>query len=102
MSTSVETESVEETRALGRRLGAALEAGDVIGLEGDLGTGKTELVKGIAEALGVTAKRAHRQVFAAKPAGLPADLAIYRLKPARETARDLSGLDSPDDESPQA
>jgi len=55
MSTSVKTESVEETRALGRRLGAALEAGDVIGLEGDLGTGKTELVKGVAESLGVTA-----------------------------------------------
>ena len=54
MSTSVRTESVEETRALGRRLGATLAAGDVIGLEGDLGTGKTELVKGIAEALGVT------------------------------------------------
>lgn len=53
MSTSVKTASVEETRALGRRLGATLEAGDVIGLEGDLGTGKTELVKGIAEALGV-------------------------------------------------
>jgi tRNA threonylcarbamoyladenosine biosynthesis protein TsaE len=50
---SVKTASVEETRALGRRLGARLEAGDVIGLEGDLGTGKTELVKGIAEALGV-------------------------------------------------
>jgi tRNA threonylcarbamoyladenosine biosynthesis protein TsaE len=53
-SVAVKTASVEETRALGRRLGAALEAGDVIGLEGDLGTGKTELVKGIAEALGVT------------------------------------------------
>src|SRR3977135_3704195 len=55
MSTSVKTQSVEETRALGRRIGATLEAGDVVGLEGDLGTGKTELVKGIAEALGVTA-----------------------------------------------
>jgi tRNA threonylcarbamoyladenosine biosynthesis protein TsaE len=54
LSTSVNTRSVEETRALGRRLGATLEAGDVIGLEGDLGTGKTEFVKGIAEALGVT------------------------------------------------
>jgi len=55
MSTSVETASPEETRRLGRRLAAAIEPGDVIALEGDLGTGKTELVKGIAEGLGVTA-----------------------------------------------
>src|SRR2546421_1641361 len=54
ISTSVDTSSVEETHELGRRLGAALKAGDVVGLEGDLGTGKTELVRGIAEALGVT------------------------------------------------
>jgi tRNA threonylcarbamoyladenosine biosynthesis protein TsaE len=54
MSTFVDTASVEETRGLGRRLGGVLEAGDVIALEGDLGTGKTELVRGIAEALGVT------------------------------------------------
>ena len=39
---------------MGRRLGGALKAGDVVGLEGDLGTGKTELVRGIAEALEVT------------------------------------------------
>jgi tRNA threonylcarbamoyladenosine biosynthesis protein TsaE len=54
MTTSAETRSVEETRDFGRRLGAALEAGDVIALEGELGSGKTELVKGIAEALGIT------------------------------------------------
>ncbi|HEV2014298.1 MAG TPA: tRNA (adenosine(37)-N6)-threonylcarbamoyltransferase complex ATPase subunit type 1 TsaE [Candidatus Dormibacteraeota bacterium] len=54
MTTSVDTASAEETRALGRRLGQVAEAGDVIALEGDLGTGKTELVKGIAEGLGVT------------------------------------------------
>ncbi|HVQ99371.1 MAG TPA: adenylate/guanylate cyclase domain-containing protein [Mycobacterium sp.] len=54
------------------------------------------------DALGVTAKRAHRPVFSGKTPGLPADLAIYRLKPARETVRDLSGLDNPDDQSPQA
>jgi len=45
---------VEETHELGRRLGRVLEAGDVVALEGDLGTGKTELVKGVAEGLGVT------------------------------------------------
>ncbi|HEY2449828.1 MAG TPA: adenylate/guanylate cyclase domain-containing protein [Mycobacterium sp.] len=54
------------------------------------------------DTLGVIAKRAHRPVFAGKTPGLPADLAIYRLKPARESVRDLSGLDNPDDESPQA
>ncbi len=53
-STFVDTASVEETRELGRRLGQVVEAGDVIALEGELGTGKTELVKGIGEGLGVT------------------------------------------------
>jgi class 3 adenylate cyclase len=54
------------------------------------------------EALGVTARRVHRPVFAGKTPGLPADLAIYRLKSVGETVRDLSGLDKADDESPQA
>jgi class 3 adenylate cyclase len=52
--------------------------------------------------LGVVAKRVHWPVFASKPAGLPADLAIYRLKPARETVSDLSGFDNSDDDGPQA
>lgn len=55
MNTSVRTSSTEETRDFGRRLAAVLQPGDVVGLEGDLGTGKTELVKGIAEGLGVSA-----------------------------------------------
>ena len=55
MNTSVRTTSPEATRAFGRRLSALVQAGDVIALEGDLGTGKTELVKGIAEGVGVTA-----------------------------------------------
>jgi class 3 adenylate cyclase len=52
--------------------------------------------------LGVAAKRVHWPVFASKPAGLPPDLAIYRLKPSRENVSDLSGFDSADDERPQA
>ena len=51
---------------------------------------------------GGPAKRVHWPVFAGKPAGLPADLAIYRLKTSRETVSDLSGLDNPDDDGPQA
>ena len=40
------TRSAAATRALGRRLGALLRPGDVVALEGDLGAGKTELVRG--------------------------------------------------------
>ena len=54
------------------------------------------------DALGVTARRVHRPVFAGKTPGLPADLAIYRLKAASEIVRDLPALDAEDDESPQA
>jgi tRNA threonylcarbamoyladenosine biosynthesis protein TsaE len=38
--------SAAATRALGRRLGRLLRPGDVVALEGDLGAGKTELVRG--------------------------------------------------------
>jgi tRNA threonylcarbamoyladenosine biosynthesis protein TsaE len=42
----------EETRALGERLGAALERGDVVLLEGELGGGATTFVQGVARGLG--------------------------------------------------
>ena len=44
--------SPEQTRRLGARLGALLSAGDVVCLSGDLGSGKTTFVKGIAQGWG--------------------------------------------------
>ena len=46
--------SPAETRALARRLSRCLVGGDVLLLQGDLGAGKTEFVKGLAEGLQVT------------------------------------------------
>jgi tRNA threonylcarbamoyladenosine biosynthesis protein TsaE len=43
----------EATRSLGKRLGERCPAGTVILLEGDLGAGKTTLVQGIGEGLGL-------------------------------------------------
>jgi len=43
----------EETRVIGSRLATLLEPGDIVLLAGPLGAGKTELVKGVAEGLGV-------------------------------------------------
>ncbi|MGH7992601.1 MAG: tRNA (adenosine(37)-N6)-threonylcarbamoyltransferase complex ATPase subunit type 1 TsaE [Limisphaerales bacterium] len=51
-----------ETQSLGEAWGRAAERGLVIGLSGDLGAGKTELVKGIARGLGATA-RVHSPTF---------------------------------------
>jgi len=42
------TNSTKETFNLGRKLAAFLKKGDIVGLEGNLGSGKTIFVKGIA------------------------------------------------------
>ncbi len=46
------TSSVDETRALGERLGALLEPGDVVLLQGPLGAGKTAMTQGIGRGAG--------------------------------------------------
>jgi tRNA threonylcarbamoyladenosine biosynthesis protein TsaE len=52
MSSQVITHSAEETIAYGRSLAAELSPPLVVLLRGDLGAGKTTLVKGIAEGFG--------------------------------------------------
>ncbi len=47
------TSSAAETEALGARLAAGLAAGDVVVVSGDLGAGKTTLIRGACRALGV-------------------------------------------------
>lgn len=50
----VETRSAEETEALGARIAARLQPGDLVLLSGELGSGKTTLVRGACRALGIT------------------------------------------------
>jgi tRNA threonylcarbamoyladenosine biosynthesis protein TsaE len=52
--TTFESHSAAETIASGQRLAGDLRPGDVVALHGELGAGKTCLVKGIARGLGVT------------------------------------------------
>src|SRR5580692_6203901 len=61
MGTNI-SHSPAETEALGESWGRAATKGLVIALSGDLGAGKTQLVKGLARGLGVTS-RVHSPSF---------------------------------------
>jgi tRNA threonylcarbamoyladenosine biosynthesis protein TsaE len=52
----VRTTSADETEALGRALGGLLASGDVVALSGELGAGKTVLVRGVAGGAGSAAR----------------------------------------------
>lgn len=54
----------EATYQLGRRLADQLEGSECIALVGDLGTGKTMLVKGICEGLGIQFDKISSPTFA--------------------------------------
>ncbi len=54
--------SPAETEQLGEQIGRTVGAGQVIGLSGDLGAGKTQFVRGLARGLGITA-RVHSPTF---------------------------------------
>jgi len=51
-SLEIISRSTEQTRRVGMRLGALLQLGDMVALVGDLGSGKTTLVQGIAAGWG--------------------------------------------------
>lgn len=62
-SIAFESDSLEATLMLGRTLAAALDAGDVIALSGELGAGKTQLVRGIAAGLGADERSVSSPTF---------------------------------------
>ena len=49
----IPSKNVSETLRIGKRIGTFLRSGDVVALIGELGTGKTHLIKGLAAGLGV-------------------------------------------------
>lgn len=52
MQSELKSDSAEETIEIGRRIGARLRGGEIVGLIGPLGSGKTHLIKGIAAGAG--------------------------------------------------
>lgn len=94
--------TVEDTIALGERLGKDLRAGDVVVLSGPLGAGKTALAKGIALGMDVEGPitsptfvlaRVHRPRHPGRPAMVHVD--VYRLldNPESDLLAELDSLD---------
>lgn len=81
------SKSPEETRDLGRKLGMAVSAGDVVALTGDLGSGKSVLARGVLEALGVEGDMPSPSfvIVASYEATVPVNhIDLYRLDNAGE------------------
>jgi len=87
--------SPAQTRRFGARLGGLLQAGDLICLEGSLGTGKTCLVQGIGRGMGVDepiTSPSFTLIAEYRPRSLAPKLYhvdLYRLHAAVEEARAL-------------
>ena len=60
---TITTHSEKETGEIGRKLASTLEPGAVVLLVGDLGAGKTALVRGLAEGLGVPPEEVSSPTF---------------------------------------
>lgn len=55
-SWTVASKSARQTRAWGKRLGKLLRGGEIVGLSGELGAGKTCFVRGMAEGIDVDSR----------------------------------------------
>jgi tRNA threonylcarbamoyladenosine biosynthesis protein TsaE len=90
-----EISSAEEMHNLGAKIGTQLIAGDLILLNGDLGAGKTVLVQGIAQSLGVEGVTSPTFVISKRYKGvLPLiHVDVYRLLDSGKAALFLDDLD---------
>jgi len=87
--------SALEMHELGARIGAQLKPGDLVLLNGDLGAGKTVLVQGIAQALGIDGVTSPTFVISKSyKAAVPLiHVDVYRLLDSGKAALFLDDLD---------
>ena len=99
------TKSPEETRRLGEKIARSLKGGETLALVGELGSGKTTFVKGLAKGLGVEQRiisptfiilRKYDIPLVQRPRGIKNfyHIDLYRLEGAVES--ELKNIGAPD------
>jgi tRNA threonylcarbamoyladenosine biosynthesis protein TsaE len=86
------THSEEETRAIGAALASLLTGGELIGLSGELGAGKTCLVRGIAEGLGIASQKVRSPTFTLVNEYSGGRLPLYHVDLYRLSATDMDRM----------
>lgn len=60
---TIQTTSVEQTVRVGEAIGSCCKPGDIIAMQGELGAGKTQLVRGIAQGMGLNSRQVSSPTF---------------------------------------
>lgn len=85
----VTTNSAKETKEFGKKFSKSLKPGDVICLFGDLGTGKTTFVQGLAFGLGIKKRILSPSFFTMREYNKLIHMDFYH-----QTGEDIKGLDT--------
>jgi len=91
-SASIDSLAEDDTRAVGIRVGRLLGSGDLIGLQGDLGAGKTTFVRGIAEGLGIAPGKVRSPTFTLVNEYSGGRLPLYHIDLYRLTLSDVDRM----------
>ena len=81
----------DETKDIGRKLGEKLKRGDVVCLYGELGSGKTTMVKGLASVFGIDERDITSASFTII-AEYDEEVPFYHIDLYRVTSEDISEL----------
>lgn len=92
MSYELSVASAEETQAFAARVARVVTPGTVIGLEGDLGAGKTCFVKGLATGLGIREDEIYSPTFTLIAEHYNGRLPLYHIDVYRLEGGDIEGL----------
>ena len=86
------TDSAQATEAVGAELARTLRGGECIAMYGDLGAGKTQIVRGLVRGVGGPVRRVSSPTFVLLNIYEGGRLTVYHLDAYRVSAADFEGI----------